>query len=130
MPEAEQASSSSRAVVLAVLAWLVPGVGHLALKRTGRAVVFMAVIAVALLVGLRLDGNLYRPVAGEPLSWLATGGAMGAGAPYIVMRWLFGYHGDPSAAGYEYGTAFLLSAGLMNLLLVLDTWDIANGHKD
>ena len=43
---------------------------------------------------------------------------------------LAGYDGDPIGAGYEYGTVFLLTAGLMNLLLVLDAWDIATGKKE
>ncbi len=55
---------------------------------------------------------------------------MGVGAPYFVARYGFGYEGKPEAQGYEYGTVFLLSAGLMNLLLVLDVWDLACGRKE
>jgi hypothetical protein len=54
---------------------------------------------------------------------------MGMGLAYFVLRFLVGYEGDLVAAGYEYGTAFLLTAGLMNWLLVLDCWDIAVGRK-
>ncbi len=68
-------------------------------------------------------------MAGQPLSILATLGAMGMGAPYFLLRWGLGYSGSPEAAGFEYGAVFLLSAGLMNLLLVLDVWDIASGRK-
>jgi len=92
--------------------------------------VFLAVVACAVVVGVQLSGNLYRVVPGQPLSILATLGAMGVGAPYFVLRFLMGYAGTPEAGGYEYGTVFLLSAGLMNLLLVLDTWDIATGRKE
>jgi hypothetical protein len=92
--------------------------------------VFLAVISCAIVVGYRLDGNLYRVVPGQPLSILATLGAMGMGAPYFGLRYLLGYAGSAEAAGYEYGTVFLLSAGLMNLLLVLDAWDIATGRKE
>lgn len=129
MSDTEAALSPGRALALALLAWAIPSAGHLALGRRWRAVLFAAVIVTALLVGLQLDGNLYRPVAGQPLTTLATLGAMGMGAPYIVLRYGFGYEGDATTAGYEYGTAFLLSAGLMNLLLVLDVWDIARGRK-
>jgi hypothetical protein len=129
MSESATSPSPGRTLALALLAWCVPGAGHLALRRGGRAVVFAAIIATALVVGTRLDGNLYRPVAGQPLTTLATLGAMGVGAPYFLLRNAFGYEGDPTAAGYEYGTAFLLSAGLMNLLLVLDTLDIARSRK-
>ena len=119
-----------RPALLAFVAWLVPAAGHLLLGRSRRAAVFAGVIACALVVGVRLDGNLYRPVGGQPMSYLATAGAMGAGAPYLFLRYGLRYGGDSTAAGFEYGTAFLLSAGLMNLLLVLDTWDIANGRKE
>jgi len=130
MAEAEKETLPARAVALAVLAWLVPGAGHLALRRYARAALFAALIATSLIVGVRLHGNLYRPVRQQPLSMLATGGAMGAGLPYFVLRWGADYDGDPTAGGYEYGTIFLLSAGLMNLLLVLDTLDIARGRKE
>ena len=55
---------------------------------------------------------------------------MGMGLPYFLLRYLAGYTGEVIAPGYEYGTAFLLTAGLMNLLLVLDAWDIARGKKE
>lgn len=129
MADSETAPATGRALGLALLAWALPGAGHLALRRGGRAAIFAAVIATALAVGVGLDGNLYRPVERQPLTRLATLGAMGAGAPYFALRYGLSYQGDPTAAGYEYGTAFLLSAGLMNLLLVLDVWDIARNRK-
>ena len=122
--------SVARSIPLLILAWLVPGAGHFALGRRSRGLVFAAVIATALLTGWKLDGNLYRPVEDQPLTRLATLGAMGVGFPYFVLRYGVAYEGDPLSGGYEYGTVFLLSAGLMNLLLVLDTWDIAGGRKE
>ena len=115
--------------VAAVFAWLIPGLGHVYLKRWQRGVAFFVLIVAALWVGCTLQGNLYRPMPNQPLSTLATLGAMGMGAPYFVLRGA-GYAGDIVAPGYEYGTAFLLTAGLMNLLLVLDAWDISRGKKD
>jgi len=124
------ASEPPRAIRLAILAWVVPSAGHFALGRQRRAALFAVLIVVALIAGVYLHGNLYRPMPGQPLSWLAAAGAMGVGTPYLVLRTVFGYEGDPTAAGFEYGTVFLLSAGLMNILLVLDTWDIATGRKE
>jgi hypothetical protein len=54
---------------------------------------------------------------------------MGMGPIYFVLRFVVDYQGDILSPTYEYGSAFLLTAGLMNLLLVLDTWDIAQGFK-
>jgi TM2 domain-containing membrane protein YozV len=113
-----------------VLAWLVPGLGHVYLKRTGRGLVFLLLTLLSLWVGCALHGNLYRPLAGQPLTFLATAGAMGMGLPYFILRYGSDYAGDIVGAGYEYGTAFLLTAGLMNWLLVLDAWDISRGKKE
>ena len=113
-----------------VLAWLVPGLGHVYLRRMGRGLVFLLLALVSLWVGCELQGNLYRPLPGQPLTFLATGGAMGMGLPYFVLRYGADYAGDIVGAGYEYGTAFLLTAGLMNWLLVLDAWDISRGKKE
>jgi hypothetical protein len=113
-----------------ILAWLVPGLGHLYVRRTLRGLVFLGLVLVCLWVGCSLQGNLYQPMPGQPLTYLATGGAMGMGLPYFVLRYAMGYSGDIVGAGYEYGTAFLLTAGLMNWLLVLDAWDISRGKKE
>lgn len=114
----------------AAIAWLVPGMGHVYLRRWQRGLAFLLLILAALWIGCALEGNLYRPLAGQPLSVLATLGALGMGTPYLILRWGAGYAGDLMGAGYEYGTAFLLTAGLMNWLLVLDAMDIARGRKD
>ncbi len=114
----------------AILALLVPGLGHFYLGRRARGAAFLVLVAAALAVGVFLQGNLFRPEAGQPLTYLATLGSMGMGLPYFALRFLGGYSGSPTAPGFEYGTAFLLTAGLMNLLLMLDAWDIATGKKD
>lgn len=131
----EQAAAQSeelgaRPILAGVLAWVVPGLGHLYLGRRGRAAIFFSVIGCAIVLGCVLHGNLYHPVAGQPLTTVATLGAMGMGLPYFVLRFVAHYAGVITDIGYEYGTAFLLTAGLMNLLLVLDAWDIARGVKD
>lgn len=113
-----------------VLAWLVPGLGHVYLRRLARGIAFLLLVFVCLWAGTSLHGKLYRPIPGQPLELLGTIGAMGAGVPYFVLRWGAGYSGDIVGAGYEYGTAFLLTAGLMNWLLILDAWDISRGKKE
>ena len=113
-----------------VVAWLVPGAGHFVLGRRGRGVSFFLLVLAAVVTGFFLDGNLYRVLPDQPLTMLATLGSMGMGAPYFFLRFYLGYQGDLTSIGYEYGTAFLLTAGLMNLLLVMDVWDIARGRKE
>lgn len=115
--------------IAAFLAWLVPGAGHFYLGRRGRGVAFFAIVSAALVTGWQLEGLLYRVVPGQPLSYLGTLGEIGLGVAYFVLRFALGYEGDPGAPGFEYGKAFLITAGLMNYLLVLDAWDIAKQKK-
>ena len=84
---------------------------------------------MSLALGWYLEGRLPWYWSGSPLKILATLGSMGSGAAYFVLRFLLDYTGDIRAAGYEYGSAFILTAGLMNVLLVIDAWDIALGRK-
>ena len=124
----DQEAGGVRPWLAAFAAWLVPGLGHWVLGRMQRGMLFFAVVVSSVVLGSVLDGNLASTFSGQPLAILATLGSMGMGLPYFVLR-LLGYTGDLQAAGYEYGTAFMLSAGLMNLLLVLDCWDIGHGKK-
>jgi len=127
---AVDAAAGRRGGLAAILALVFPGLGHLYLGRKGRAVLFAVVVLVAAVLGAKLDGNLYTPLAGHPLTYLATIGSMGMGLPYFLLLYPLHYAGDVTAQGYDYGTAFLLSAGLMNLLLVLDAWDVGSGRKE
>lgn len=127
--EAAPGLSVGRGLTALAAAFLVPGLGHVLLGRVGRGVIFLLLILAAVGTGVSLDGNLYRVVPGQPLTILATMGSMGMGLPYFVLRWVVGYQGSVTSAGYEYGTAFLLTGGLMNLLLLLDVWDLARGRK-
>ncbi len=111
------------------LAWALPGAGHFYLGRRPRAFAFLALVLVALAIGFLLEGRLPWTFSGSPLAVLATLGCLGSGSPLLFLRFVLGHQGTLEAAGYEYGGAFLLTAGLMNLLLVLDAWDIAMGRK-
>ena len=64
----------------------------------------------------------------HPVAVLAF--AAGLGAPYFLLRFGVGYQGQIESQGFEYGGAFILTAGLMNLLLILDAWDVASGVKE
>ena len=113
----------------AAVAWLLPGAGHFYLGRWRRACAFLALVLVALVIGYQLEGRAPWIFSGPPLSILATLGCLGSGVPYLWLHLGLGYQGTVEAAGYEYGSAFILTAGLMNLLLILDAWDIATGRK-
>jgi hypothetical protein len=121
---------NKQSIVAMVLAYLVPGAGHFYLGHRGRAFSFFAIVIFLFIIGLSIDGNLYtfRESGAAILKVLATFGSMGAGLPYFIAK-AMGDHGDVTSITYEYGTTFTLTAGLMNLLLVLDVFDISEGRK-
>lgn len=116
--------------LVVLVAWLVPGLGHFFLGRKLRAAVFAAVVAVAFVVGIACQGELILPKPGDPLSYFATIATLGNGALFFLAKLLGLGDGIPTAVTYEYGNAFLLTAGVMNLLLMLDAYDIAVGKKE
>ncbi len=120
---------ANKPFIAGLLAWLVPGAGHFYLGRRGRAAAFFSIVLAAIVAGWQLDGQLYHFLAGKPLWNLGAVGEIGFGVAYLVLRYGLGFEGDPGAPGFEYGKAFLITAGLMNYLLVLDAWDIARGKK-
>jgi hypothetical protein len=97
----------------------VPGLGQVALGRTRRGAAFVAIVGVTFALGVLLGGTLPRPVAGEPLSWLGTA-AVGATGLLGAAAWSLGLGQNGPGITNEAGTAFLLTAGIMSLLLVLD----------
>jgi hypothetical protein len=143
---AEAAGGKKAGAPIGVLAaaWLIPGLGHWILGKRQRAVIFGIVVVCAFVTGVLLDGELGTPKPNSPFSWLAAFACLGNGILYLVrLVWLNGLGdllagipfalqggGSPSAAGFAYGNTFLYSAGLMNLLTVLDVSDIARGEKD
>jgi TM2 domain-containing membrane protein YozV len=121
---------SKRSLSAMILAYLVPGAGHFYLGYRARAIAFFSIVTLLFLIGIGIDGTLYtlQESGGSLLKILASFGTMGSGVLYFVARAL-GPHGDVRSITFEYGTTFMLTAGLMNLLLVLDCFDLAEGRK-
>ena len=119
-----------RTWIAMALAYLVPGAGHLYLGRRERGIAFFCIVVFMFAVGLAVDGDLYAVTrtGGSLLRLLAAFGSMGAGLLYWIADFR-GVTGDITSITYEHGTAFVITAGLMNLLLVLDAFDIAEGRK-
>ena len=116
------------------LSWLVPGGGHLLLRRTGRGLLLMASIGSMFVCGLMMRGAMFTPQSGDLLSTLInTGGFIGdlaSGVLYLLTVWLGYSQPDVAGAVHDYGTKFLVTAGLLNILAMVDVFDIAAGRKD
>ncbi|HZI67190.1 MAG TPA: DUF6677 family protein [Thermoanaerobaculia bacterium] len=128
--EARAGLGGRHPAVAVALAWILPGLGHLYLGRRKTALLYALIVTATFLLGLSFEGRLYTIDRSQPLSILATFAVSGAGVLNLAARFL---SDNPSGAilapTYEYGCAYLLTAGLMNLLLMLDAWDIAQGKK-
>jgi hypothetical protein len=114
---------------IAVIAWIVPGLGHLILQRRGRALVFFLTVGGLAVAGYMLRGNVFPPRMGEPfgtLGFLADGGS---GIFYFLSRFLESAGPNVSRAAGDYGTRFIAAAGIVNLLSVFDAYEIALGRR-
>jgi hypothetical protein len=130
----DQSPSVGKWLPAVALAWLIPGGGHFLLKRPGRGGLIAASVAAMFLLGLMMRGALFQPQGGDLLTTVIYyGGFIGdlmSGLLYFVTVWL-GY-AQPDVAGHvhDYGTKFLVAAGLLNILAMVDAFEIASGKKD
>jgi hypothetical protein len=122
-------------ITTCLVAWLLPGAGHLLLGRRGRAAIVFCTVGLCFAVGLLMRGPFFEPTStGDLLSRLIQyGGFVGDlanGLFYLVAAWL-GY-GPPPSAGHnaDYGSKFLVCAGLLNILAIVDAYEIATRQKE
>jgi hypothetical protein len=130
--------------LIGLAAWFIPGSGHLLQKKWGRAALMGGAVWLSFFLGLAMGGHMFdlSPDGAAPASmfeWAALIQVppmianLGTGVLYVV-SWLMdiGFADDPAQAArttYEYGNTFLLIAGLMNYLTMLDAFDVAAGRK-
>lgn len=127
--EQTRAAEPGMLVLLCVLAWAVPGAGHLWMGRRQKGLVFLLALPAMFLCGLLMHGRIFPFDFSEPLVGLAAFADLGAGAPWLLARMVGTGAGTVTAVTYEYGNCFLIVAGLLNALVVLDAFDIAVGRK-
>jgi hypothetical protein len=116
-------------VLLCLASWAVPGAGHLWLGRRSKGLVFLLALPLMFAIGLAIHGCLFPFDRSEWLVALAAVADVGIGVPYFIASGLGYGAGEVRAVTYEYGNAFLIVAGLLNLLVVIDAYDIALGRK-
>jgi hypothetical protein len=125
---AVEETRSGGLVLLCLASWAVPGAGHLWLGRR-KGLVFLIAVPLMFAIGLAIKGRLFPFDLSEPLVCLAAIADFGIGLTYFAATALGFGGGEVRAVTYEYGNAFLIVAGLLNLLVVVDAYDIALGRK-
>jgi len=125
---AAEETRSGGLVLLCLATWALPGVGHLWLGRR-KGLVFLIALPLMFAIGLGIKGRIFPFDLSEPLVGLAAIADFGIGLTYFVATALGFGSGEVRAVTYEYGNAFLIVAGLLNLLVIVDAFDIAQGRK-
>jgi hypothetical protein len=121
--------ATNNPTLICITAWIVPGAGHLWLGRRQKGLVFLVILPLMFALGLLLNGRLFPFELSQPLVCLAAFATLGNGVPYFIATALDLGAGVVTAASYEYGNTFLIVSGLLNMLVVLDAFDIAKGRK-
>ena len=120
---------TTMAIIAPILGWFIPGAGHLLLKRYTRGVLLMMSVLAMFVLGLAMQGRVYQPNGGDILDILGFVGDVGAGALYILAR-INEWGGTAiSHATADYGTKYLIVAGLLNFIAAADAHHIALGKK-
>jgi hypothetical protein len=120
---------TSRLVTLCIAAWLIPGLGHWMLKKKWRALILFLAIMGMFVLGLLMQGTFFAFASPSYLERLGYLGELCAGLAMPVAKF-FGYSGgNPFFISADYGTAYLVSAGMLNVLTILDAYDIALERK-
>lgn len=131
---AKEAVPFSSWLPVVLIAWAVPGGGHFYLKRTLRGALLFAATTICFLFGLLMRGAFFEPQSGDLLITLInTGGYVAnlmTGIPYFLATWLGYDQVDVAGHVHDYGTKFLVGAGLLNILSMVDSWEIATRQKD
>jgi hypothetical protein len=121
--------SSTLPTIVLIAGWLIPGAGHLILKKWIRALLLFVSVLGMFSIGLALEGKIYSPNTGDLLEMLGFAGDLGAGLLYLLARMLDWGHATMQIALADYGTKFIVVAGLLNIISAVDAHSLANGRK-
>lgn len=121
--------ASSMAMIAPAVGWLIPGAGHLIQKRWVRGLLLFVSIGTMFVLGLLMQGHIYKPNGGDILEMLGFVGDLGGGGLYLVSLAMGWGAAVVSNAVADYGKIFLIVAGLLNFIAVADAYHIAIGKK-
>ena len=129
VPAKTQTSSQGFAYSALIAGWLVPGAGHLLTGRWVRGLLLFVSIAAMFWLGIAMQGKLYVPNTGDVLDMLGFAGDFGNGLFYALGRILDLGHIAVQTATADYGTKFIVVAGLLNFISAVDAHNLRIGRK-
>ena len=127
--QAQSQPFTAMSVIAPAIGWLIPGAGHLIQRRWIRGILLMASVVTMFVLGLAMQGRVYQPNGGDILDILGFIGDVGAGGLYILSRINDWGHIVVAHATADYGTKYIIVAGLLNFICVADAYHIAIGKK-
>jgi hypothetical protein len=111
-----------------LLGWLVPGAGHLLCRKPVRAALLFVSITSLFVLGLLMQGKLYSSAA-DLLDILGLAGDLGNGVLFFISK-LAGLGTLPvQVTTADYGTRFVVVAGLLNFMAAVDAHNLRIGRK-
>jgi Family of unknown function (DUF6677) len=123
------ATKSNMAIIAPLAGWLLPGLGHLIQRRWMRGLLLMLAVFVMFFAGLGMQGKVYGFNTGDLLDILGFVGDIGSGFLYFIARAMDWGAGNIQRAVADYGTKYIVVAGLLNIISAVDAYHIAIGKK-
>ncbi|HEX4021142.1 MAG TPA: DUF6677 family protein [Acidobacteriaceae bacterium] len=124
-----QSSQTMAAYLMFAAGWLVPGAGHLLQRRWIRGILLFFSITIMFAMGLGMQGKIYAPNSGEILDMLGFLGDLGNGALYLISAMAGWGQNVVQVVTADYGTKFMVVAGLLNFIAAVDAHSIRLGRK-
>jgi hypothetical protein len=129
LPESSIKQNPAVPVLVVIAAWIVPGLGHLLLRRWARALGFFVAAGGLAFAGVALRGEVFSSHSKDPFGMLGFMADIGSGIFYFIVRFVEITGSDISRASGDYGTRFIAASGIVNLLAVIDACGIARGRR-
>jgi hypothetical protein len=125
----EGTGSLATGISAAVAGWIVPGLGHLLLRRWGKAAAYFLCIGGLAYAGLAMRGGVFSPGSQDLFDRLGFFADLGTGGFYFLAHWIQTAGPDVAHATGDYGTRMFATAGMLNLLTVLEAYEIGKGRR-
>jgi len=125
----ESSGSLVMGIVAAIAGWGVPGLGHLLLRRWAKAAVYFLCVGGLACAGLMMRGGVFIAGANDLFDRLGFFADIGTGVWYFLAHLIQTAGPDVAHASGDYGTRMFATAGMLNLLTVLEAYEIGRGRR-